>query len=52
VTAEGSVFGSDTNRVTLLGRDGYEEELPLMSKYDVSGRILDRIVGLLEAKAR
>jgi phosphopantothenoylcysteine decarboxylase/phosphopantothenate--cysteine ligase len=46
VTAEGSGFGSDTNRVTLLDREG-EEELPLMSKYEVAGRILDRTVSLI-----
>jgi phosphopantothenoylcysteine decarboxylase/phosphopantothenate--cysteine ligase len=46
VTAEGSGFGSDTNRVTLLDRQG-EEELPLMSKYEVAGRILDRTVSLI-----
>jgi hypothetical protein len=31
--------------VTLLDREG-EEELPLMSKYEVSCRVLDRLVGL------
>ena len=46
VTAEGSGFGSDTNRVTLLDRQG-EEELPLMSKYEVAARILDRTVSLI-----
>ncbi len=46
VTAEGSGFGSDTNKVTLLDREG-EEELPLMSKYEVAARILDRVVSLL-----
>jgi phosphopantothenoylcysteine decarboxylase/phosphopantothenate--cysteine ligase len=45
VTAEGSGFGSDTNKVTILDGDG-EEELPLASKYDVSSRILDRVVAL------
>ena len=47
ISAEGSGFGADTNKVTLLGRDGDEEELPLMSKYDVAVRILDRVVRLL-----
>lgn len=42
VTAEGSGFGSDTNRVTLLDGEG-EEELPLMSKYEVACRVLDRV---------
>jgi phosphopantothenoylcysteine decarboxylase/phosphopantothenate--cysteine ligase len=40
-------FSSDTNRVTLIGKDGTSENLPLMSKYDVAHRILDRVVGLL-----
>jgi phosphopantothenoylcysteine decarboxylase/phosphopantothenate--cysteine ligase len=48
VTAEGSGFGSDTNRVTLLDREG-KEELPLMSKYEVAARILDRVVSLIGA---
>jgi len=46
VTAEGSVFGSDTNKVTLLDREG-KEELPLMSKYEVAARILDRVAPLI-----
>jgi phosphopantothenoylcysteine decarboxylase/phosphopantothenate--cysteine ligase len=46
VTAEGSVFGSDTNKVTLLDRKG-KEELPLMSKYEVAVRILDRVAPLI-----
>ncbi|MCH7998306.1 MAG: bifunctional phosphopantothenoylcysteine decarboxylase/phosphopantothenate--cysteine ligase CoaBC [Chloroflexi bacterium] len=46
VTAEGSGFGSDTNRVTLLDGEG-EEELPLMSKYDVACRVLDRVATAL-----
>ena len=43
ITAEGSGFGSDTNKVTLIGRELAVEELPLLSKYDVSNRILDRV---------
>ncbi len=46
VTAEVSGFGSDTNKVTLLDGEG-TEELPLMSKYEVAGRILDRVVSLI-----
>ena len=46
ITAEGSGFGSDTNKVTLIDRDLGVEELPLLSKYDVSNRILDRVKGL------
>lgn len=36
-------FGVDTNKVTLIGRDLEAEELPLLTKYDVSLRILDRV---------
>ena len=43
ITAEGSGFGSDTNKVTLIDRDLGVEELPLLNKYDVSNRILDRV---------
>ncbi len=46
ITAEGSGFGSDTNKVTLIDRDLGVEGLPLLSKYDVSNRILDRVKGL------
>jgi phosphopantothenoylcysteine decarboxylase/phosphopantothenate--cysteine ligase len=47
VSAEDAGFGVDTNRVTILDREGDREELPLLSKYDVSQRILDRVVRLL-----
>ena len=46
ITAEGSGFGSDTNKVTLIGRDLSVEELPLLTKYDVGNRILDRVKAL------
>ncbi|ULA68258.1 MAG: hypothetical protein LZF62_340008 [Nitrospira sp.] len=44
VTAAGSGFGSDTNRVVLLTRKGAPEELPLLPKREVADRILDRIL--------
>jgi phosphopantothenoylcysteine decarboxylase/phosphopantothenate--cysteine ligase len=43
VTEPGSGFGTDTNRVTILGRDGSRDDLPLLSKEDVADRILDRV---------
>ena len=46
VTAAGSGFGSDTNRVVLLSPNGTAEELPLLSKRDVADRILDRMLTL------
>ena len=36
-------FGVDTNKVTLIDRDLEAEELPLLTKYDVSLQILDRV---------
>lgn len=47
---EGAGFGSDTNRVTLLGRDGTREELPLQGKDEVADAILDRVAGLLDGR--
>ena len=45
-TEPGAGFGGDTNRVTLVGRDGAAEELPLLSKVDVAAAILDRVEAL------
>ena len=47
ITAEDSGFGVDTNRVVLLDREGNQEALPLMSKYDVGCAILDRVTNYL-----
>ena len=47
ITAEDSGFGTDTNRVTLIDREGKVEQLPLMDKYEVAHKILDRVVALL-----
>ncbi len=45
-TEAGAGFGVDTNRVTIISRNGAEEVLPLMSKRDVADAILDRVEGL------
>jgi len=50
VTAEGAGFAVDTNRVTILDREGGRDELPLLSKYEVSQRILDRVALLLKQR--
>ncbi len=47
ITATDSGFDVDTNRVTLVDRDGGVEELPLLLKSEVADRILDRVVLLL-----
>jgi phosphopantothenoylcysteine decarboxylase/phosphopantothenate--cysteine ligase len=46
-TDAGAGFEVDTNRVTLIAREGDPQELPLMSKADVADRILDRVEELL-----
>lgn len=48
ITATDAGFGVDTNRVVVLDRNGGQEELPLMSKYDVAWRILDRVAGMMK----
>lgn len=48
VTAADAGFGAETNRVVLLSRDGETTELPLMSKFGVAERILDRVAVLLK----
>jgi phosphopantothenoylcysteine decarboxylase/phosphopantothenate--cysteine ligase len=40
-------FAVDTNRVTILDAQGGVEELPLLTKYEVAHRILDRAAVLL-----
>ncbi|BCJ41494.1 phosphopantothenoylcysteine decarboxylase [Actinoplanes ianthinogenes] len=44
------VFGQDRNTVTVLGAEGYREALEELSKDDVSDRILDHVVGRLDAQ--
>ena len=50
VTASNSGFEVDTNRVTIISQDGKSEALPLMSKKEVAGRILDKVLKLLNGK--
>ena len=42
-TEAGAGFGVDTNRVTIIGRNGHQEDLQLMSKTDLAEELLDRI---------
>ena len=47
VSAPDAGFAVDTNRVVILDREGGREALPLLSKYDCSQHILDRVAALL-----
>jgi len=48
ITDKKSGFGADTNKVTLISRDGKVEKLPLMTKREVADKILDRAVGMMK----
>ena len=47
ITQEDSGFNVDTNRVVIIGQDGLEDALPLLSKYEVGHRLLDRVLEAL-----
>jgi phosphopantothenoylcysteine decarboxylase / phosphopantothenate---cysteine ligase len=49
-TEPGSGFGVDTNRVTLVDRQGAEDRLPLQTKPDVADAILDRVEAMLSGR--
>jgi len=42
-TEPGAGFGVDTNRVTVIGRNGKQDDLQLMSKTDLAEVLLDRV---------
>ncbi|MSQ40805.1 MAG: bifunctional phosphopantothenoylcysteine decarboxylase/phosphopantothenate--cysteine ligase CoaBC [Dehalococcoidia bacterium] len=50
ITGADSGFNVDTNRVTILDRDGGVQELPLLDKYEVGHRLLDRVKGYLKPR--
>jgi phosphopantothenoylcysteine decarboxylase/phosphopantothenate--cysteine ligase len=50
ITEEGSGFGVDTNRVVLIDREMEVERLPLLTKYEVGHRIMDRVAVLLRGR--
>ena len=53
ITRDDAGFAADTNKVLLVDKHDNVEDLPLMSKYDVASRILDRVRDLVvEADTR
>ena len=48
----GAGVGGETNRVTILARDGSDEEIPLMLKCEVADIILDRVLDRVAARLR
>ncbi|HUV55970.1 MAG TPA: phosphopantothenoylcysteine decarboxylase, partial [Dehalococcoidales bacterium] len=51
ITDADSGFGTDTNKVTLIDRDGNVENLPLLTKREVADKILGKVVEMLGKKA-
>lgn len=41
---EGAGFKTDTNRVTIIDRDGVVEQLPLLNKIKVAEKIIDKVI--------
>jgi phosphopantothenoylcysteine decarboxylase/phosphopantothenate--cysteine ligase len=50
VAEQGSGFGTDTNRVTILDAEGQREDLPILPKREVADRLLDRVARALDAR--
>lgn len=51
VSAEDAGFAVDTNRVVLIGVDGWSETLPLMSKTGVAEKVIERVIRVLSEPA-
>ncbi|MCD6391502.1 MAG: bifunctional phosphopantothenoylcysteine decarboxylase/phosphopantothenate--cysteine ligase CoaBC [Dehalococcoidia bacterium] len=52
ITAGDSGFDTDTNRVTIIDREGKIESLPLMPKREVADKVLDRVAALLSKRSK
>lgn len=50
ISFPGAGFGTDTNQVIILDRQGRIESLPIMSKREVASKIWDRVKELLNRK--
>lgn len=48
ITQTDSGFGVDTNRVVMIDKQGHVDSLPLLTKYEVAEKILDRVEKLLK----
>jgi phosphopantothenoylcysteine decarboxylase/phosphopantothenate--cysteine ligase len=47
ITTKDSGFGTDTNRVTIIDRQGKVDSLPLIPKREVADKVLDKVAKLL-----
>ena len=51
ITDKESGFGVNTNKVTMIPRNGRVKDLPLLTKREVADKVLDRVVGLLSKRS-
>ena len=49
ICEENAGFGSETNHVKIFSSDGSEEDLPMMEKSELAGKILDRVTENLKS---
>lgn len=47
---EGAGFQTDTNKITIIDREGDVQSLPVMTKIEAAEKILERVEGLLKKK--
>ena len=47
---EGAGFQADTNKITIIDREGDAQSLPVMTKIEAAEKILERVAGLLKKK--
>jgi phosphopantothenoylcysteine decarboxylase / phosphopantothenate---cysteine ligase len=52
ITKPNAGFNAETNLVKILSRDGAVEELPLMSKKELAGIILDHVIKKMEINSK
>ena len=50
ITSSDSGFSVDTNKVTIIDKQGNVENLPLLTKREVAEKILDKVVEILEKR--
>jgi len=48
ITDKESGFGAESNKVTIINKDGKAEDLPLMEKREVAEKILDRVAEIFK----
>ncbi len=51
ITRTDSGFGTDTNKVIILGPGKKIDDLPLMTKKEVADKLLDRVIEVMKTKA-